>query len=234
MSTPNLNKVPKFLRRLFKETSDPSNEDIAWTEDGNTIRIVNKDAFVKNTLPTLSKTKEYSAFIRQLNIYGFVKVKNEKNDDTEEYYNCFFKRDQPNLMGFMKRTGKASRSESRLNWPSIENSIAFLSNSNFRLSNEVGLLRERVDKQERTINGLLEILSRVFRSGIQNMKMDPSYSQQTVDKFLKYALATPASPGAGIEPVSGPGGGKTSPKKLGGDRSADSNAVLPDINDIFF
>ena len=125
MEENDFSKVPKFLRRLYRETSDQTNEYIQWNDNGEKIRIVNKTKFIKHILPALSRTKEYSAFIRQLNIYGFVKTKNEKNDEIEEYYNSFFKRDEPNLMGYIKRVKKFEKIETKLNYPTIENNIAF-------------------------------------------------------------------------------------------------------------
>jgi len=186
--TNDYSKIPKFLRRLFRETSDPTNDNIVWSEDGDRLRILNKEGFIKNTLQTLSRTREYSGFIRQLNIYGFVKTKNEKNDDIEEYYNCFFKRDQPSLMGFIKREQKSKKGDSKLNIPSLESSINYLTNANFRLSNEVAQLKERIDKQDRTINGLLDILGRVFRTGAQSMGYETHTVQPKPDFFMKYGL----------------------------------------------
>ena len=54
------------------------NPYISWNEDGDRIKIFNKIQFVKNTI---SKTKEYTALLRLLNIYEFVKVKSDKNDE---------------------------------------------------------------------------------------------------------------------------------------------------------
>lgn len=234
MSEGNLVKIPKFLRRLFRETSDSTNQYIAWNEEGDRIRIVNKDIFIRHTLPTLSKTKEYSAFIRQLNIYGFVKVKSEKNDETEEYYNCFFKRDQPNLMSFMKRVSKTSKAETQLNWPTIENNISFLTNSNYRLSNEVAQLKERVDKQDRTINGLLDILGRVFRSGLQNMNFDQAYNKQALDKIFNYSLSNGGIDARGDRKhISLPTAKNILPQKEE-DSKVSNDKTFPDMNDIFF
>ncbi len=177
MADSEFNKVPKFLRRLYREVSDPDNKCICWDENGEKIRIVNKEMFVKDTLPKLSKTKEYSGFIRQLNIYGFIKIKNAKNDDTEEYYNCFFKKNDPECMEHITRIKKHTKEDSRLNQSTIENNLAYLTNSNYRLNGEIAELRERVEKQERTINGLLEILGKVFRTGMQNISYENNLSK---------------------------------------------------------
>lgn len=228
MSDIEFTKVPKFLRRLYRETSDPTNSYIRWSDDGEKVRIVSKDRFIKHTLPILSRTKEYSAFIRQLNIYGFIKMKSEKNDDVEEYYNCFFKKDEPQLMSQIRRVKKFERMEAKLNYSSLENSIAYLTNSNFRLSNELSQLKEKVERQERTINGLFEILGKVFRTGAQNISFETHLSnmrndfstnllecqnrKRTFDKF-----------------------GKLIEEKDHNDKEAKpNNSFVADMNDIFF
>lgn len=188
--TNDFSKIPKFLRRLYRETDDPNNRYIAWSEDGEKLRIIDKEGFVKNILQTLSKTREYSGFVRQLNIYGFVKTKSEKNEEVEEYFNCFFKQNQPSLMEFIKRERKNKKEENSLNLPSLENSIAYLTNANFRLSNEVAQLKDRVEKQDRTINRLLDILGRVFRSGAQNMGFEIPNTMTRPDFFSKYSLSS--------------------------------------------
>jgi heat shock transcription factor, other eukaryote len=187
MADTNFTKIPKFLKRLFRETSDPNNKDIVWNETGDRLQIVNKESFIRNTLPSLSRTKEYSAFIRQLNIYGFVKAKIEKSDEIEEYYNCFFKKDQPSLISFMKRVKKSHKLENKSNIPTIENNITFLTNSNYRLSNEVASLKEKVEKQDRTINGILDILGRVFRSGAQNINFEGAHNKPRAESFFNYS-----------------------------------------------
>lgn len=218
-----LNKIPKFVKRLFREVSDPENEYICWDEDGEKIRIVNKDKFVKNTLPRLSKTKEYSGFIRQLNIYGFVKIKSDKNDDVEEYYNCFFKRDEPNLMEHIKRVRKYHEKGSKLNYSVLENNLTYLTNCNFRLSNELAELRERVERQERTINGLLEILGKVFRTGAQNISHESN--------LLKMRSDFPANLLGSQNNSNG-----YTPGKLIEDKESEhtNSSIVKDMNDIFY
>lgn len=226
-------KVPKFLRRLFRETSDDTNQNITWSEDGERIQIADKDLFVKNTLPFISRTKEYSAFIRLLNIYGFVKVKGDKNDDFEEYYNSYFKKDQPHLLGFIKRVLKSHKTETKLNMPSIENHISFLTNSNYKLANELAQLKDRVDKQERTINGLLDILGRVFRTGAQNINFEASQSKQRSEGFPNYTIGRQFPSIDDVEPVS-PSSMQLITKKDKDNKKSATDKFLGDMSDIFF
>lgn len=231
MADDSLVKIPKFLKRLYREISDPTNEYITWSEDGERIRIVNKDLFIKNTLPILSRTKEYSTFIRQLNIYGFVKLKSERGDDIEEYFNGFFKRDQPGLMGFMKRVSKTSKTEGQLNWPAMESSINALTNSNYRLSNEVAQLKERVTKQEHTINGLFDILGRVFRSGLHNVSYDSGYNQQNIDSLFSHMLSPRVEEEKEVEQVPTKKTAGALPTK---EKKTKDDKFFADMNDIFF
>lgn len=191
MTNTEFTKTPNFVRRLYREASDPTNKYICWSDDGEKIRIVDKEGFIKNTLQKLSKTKEFSGFVRQLNIYGFVKTKGDKNDEAEEYYNCFFKKDQPSLITFVKRESKNKRTDIKLDQHTIENSINYLNNANYKLSNEVAELKTRVEKQDRTINGLLDIFSRVFRSGVQNFNYESSPLETQPDIFSKYKNEIP-------------------------------------------
>lgn len=218
-----LMNVPKFIRRLYKEALDPSNNYVEWSSDGEKIRIVDKEQFIKHTLPRLSKTKEYSAFVRQLNIYGFIKLKNDKNDDIEEYYNCFFKRDEPQLMTYIKRLKRTEKMETPYSHaPCIENSITFLSNSNFRLTAEVAELREKVEKHERTINGLLEILGKVFRTGIQSINLE--------NNFLKTKSDFPAN----LLGTSNEYNNQDKKGNITEEKEKKSSSFIGDMNDLFF
>lgn len=229
---PPITKIPKFLKRLFRETSDLDNKNIGWSDDWERIQILDKEYFIKNTLPFLSRTKEYSAFIRLLNIYGFVKVKSDRNDELEEYYNCYFKRDQPNLLGFIKRVLKSNRIDNKLNLPSIENHISYLTNNNYKLANEISQLKDRVDKQERTINGLLDILGRVFRNGAQNINFEASQGKQRTDNFSNYGFNSMFAARDDVEPLS-PASTQIVPKK-DKDKKVKTDKFLGDMSDIFF
>ncbi len=227
MSYGNFNKIPKFLKKLYREVSDPENTSINWSENGENIIISNKKGFLEYTLPTLSRTKEYSAFVRQLNMYGFVKIKNERSDETEEYSHIYFKRNQPNLIGFIKRISKTSLSDRQLNLINLENTLNFLTNSNYRLSKEVEILKERVAKQDKTVEGLIDILGRVFRTGLENIDIESPYKNHNLDSLCKYN--PPIEIKKENENKEAFKGFLTNSKN-----SDNKNNDLPDMNSIFF
>lgn len=67
-----------FLLTTYKMLEDANNAKvIRWQNDGNSFVITNIEEFVK-ILPRYFKTKNYSSFVRQLNLYNFHKIKNQE------------------------------------------------------------------------------------------------------------------------------------------------------------
>lgn len=218
-------KTPKFLRRLFREVSNPENESISWSENGEKLRITDKTRFINNVLPKISRTKEYSTFIRQLNMYGFVKIRSDKNDETEEYYNSFFRRDDPSQMENLTRFKKYERANSKMSPNTIEDRLGYLTSSNFKLTNELSELKEKVERQERTINGLLEILGKVFRAGASSMNYEKKFLNMRND-FGSNLLGGQDFPFDNMQEKK-----EIEEKKAIEEKGAE---IIKDMNDIFF
>jgi len=226
-----ISKVPKFLRRLYRAVDDPSVPYIGWSIQGDRINITDKNQFTQHILPTLSKTREYSAFIRQLNIYGFIKIKADKNGNSEEYYCPYFKKGEPESLRYMKRVKKPHNSDKYLYGSHIENTIDYLTSSNYRMNSEIIQLKERVDRQERTINGLLDILGRVFRSGAQNFSYDTAQFVPNVGRndeliLIGDRMLNASSSKAEGDSIPSP---IALPKK-----DKEDESKLPDMSSIFF
>ena len=75
-------KVSKFISRLYEMINNTKNiETLTWTDSGSAFAIVNTDSFTINLLKKHFKNKNYSSFVRQLNLYGF-----RKKRDTGEIH----------------------------------------------------------------------------------------------------------------------------------------------------
>ena len=67
-------KTKSFLCKLYDILNDLAYRDIiSWNKEGNGVIIKNITKLCKIVLPKFYKHKNYSSFVRQLNIYGFYK-----------------------------------------------------------------------------------------------------------------------------------------------------------------
>lgn len=76
-------EVPEFLQKLYEVVHDRSIDHIiSWNSNGNIILIKNEPLFESQILRNVFKATKLLSFVRQLNMYGFYKVKqysSEKN-----------------------------------------------------------------------------------------------------------------------------------------------------------
>lgn len=65
-----------FLQTTYEMIQKEKGDGIVkWSESGHSFLINNTEEFIK-ILPKYFKTKNYASFVRQLNMYGFHKIKN--------------------------------------------------------------------------------------------------------------------------------------------------------------
>lgn len=162
-------RVPKFISKLYKITDDDKYRGIGWTPDGLKIHIYDRDVFVKETLPLISKTKEFGTFVRMLNSYGFFKSKDIEDEDI--YHNKNFRKGREDLLGlngcFKVRQRKLNGLQVKIGDGTMKDIVEYLYAQNQGLYTELAGCKERLERQERGLNGLVEILSRIFRTNVQ-------------------------------------------------------------------
>lgn len=111
-SSSNNNKKPKsqykFISKLIDIVSNSSLENIVkWNENGDIIEIIDEKKFINEILPLYFKHNNFQNFIRQLNMYGFKKVKNY-NKDVIPYSNPYFRRNCYSLINEINRKNTGS------------------------------------------------------------------------------------------------------------------------------
>lgn len=99
--------VPQqFPRRLYKmlqsESGNPSHTMIKWSESGGAFQIADIPRFSSLVLPMYFRTSKFSSFQRNLNLYGFSKVR--KGPDTDMYRHPAFLRGRPELLSQLKKS----------------------------------------------------------------------------------------------------------------------------------
>lgn len=72
-----------FPEKLWELVNDHSCEEISWSHDGKSIVVPSIQNFISEVLNNpkkpIFKTKNFSSFVRQLNLYGFRKISKESS-----------------------------------------------------------------------------------------------------------------------------------------------------------
>lgn len=186
-------KTAKFIKRLYKVVNDDSIPQIRWNNNGRSFIIPSKDEFLKKVLPHISKTKEYSAFVRLLNHYGFQKIQGFSPDSEEYFHKNFIKDDESNLIYITRTKQRKLAPNEELVLYKRENEamreqLNYLLKSNLSINSEISLLKNIIEKQDKTITGLIEVLSKVFNMGIKTQKQMAIKGDYTVEENLSTIL----------------------------------------------
>ncbi|KIK79049.1 hypothetical protein PAXRUDRAFT_162335 [Paxillus rubicundulus Ve08.2h10] len=116
-SSSHLNKparqlVPAFLQKLYEMVNDPADQDlIRWSDTGDSFFVLDQERFASEVLGRWFKHKNFSSFVRQLNMYGFHKIPHLqqgvlRSDSETEFWNFehpHFLRGQPDLLCLIQR-----------------------------------------------------------------------------------------------------------------------------------
>ena len=160
-------KKSGFVNRLYRETCDISNKYIKFDDDGDKLIIPNKIDFIKKALNKISSTKDYSSFVRQLNNYGFTKIKLDNGDSNcDIYYHQNFHRYHPDLISLITRD-KSKNGDYKDNMTTFINSLQYLASCNYKQQKEINDLKDRIKTLETKYATLYEIISNAFRQGIE-------------------------------------------------------------------
>mmetsp|Transcript_10399 Transcript_10399/g.20928 ORF Transcript_10399/g.20928 Transcript_10399/m.20928 type:complete len:465 (+) Transcript_10399:303-1697(+) len=109
--------IPIFLQKTWSMINNCDPEICEWSEDGETFIVKEPERFASSVIPKFFKHNKFSSFVRQLNFYGFRKVKNERVriDEELEAAECNhwrfrhekFRRGRPDLLKEIKKTSHA-------------------------------------------------------------------------------------------------------------------------------
>ncbi|KAI8840731.1 HSF-type DNA-binding-domain-containing protein [Chytriomyces cf. hyalinus JEL632] len=102
--------VSDFVSKLFSAISGAHFKDqIRWSELGDSFIVVDQCAFARDVMPVMFSHTNYQSFVRQLNKYGFHKLKTgdakmgSTGAMTAEFQHVSFLRDHPELLGEITR-----------------------------------------------------------------------------------------------------------------------------------
>jgi hypothetical protein len=140
--------VPLFLLKSFSILENAPADIICWSEDGESFIVKDSERFSNEIIPSHFKHNKFTSFVRQLNFYGFRKVKgklnnNNKNEQNQwEFKHPYFRRGRPDLLQEIKRA--SSHNEEANDHASIPNSHHQHHNESYENTNETEYLRQQV------------------------------------------------------------------------------------------
>ncbi|CAD8090545.1 unnamed protein product [Paramecium sonneborni] len=103
-----------YIQLIINNFQNPENQDIIdFTDKGNAFVVKDQTKLSNDILPTHFKHHNFSSFIRQLNMYGFKKIRNVNNQNEFSHY--YFRRNMEHLLiNIARRNGgvKAKKEKS--------------------------------------------------------------------------------------------------------------------------
>lgn len=156
--------IPSFLLKLYDILECESYKSIIrWSECGMYFHIVNCHSLCETILPQYFKHGNFSSFVRQLNMYGFHKIK--KNDTTDT---CFrhrkFIKGKKYLMRHIKRN------------PNRTVSVKKAKSSKSSIDRRIRILYREVKKCYDKLNEIEEKLDmRIWKSGVDTTTVDDTF-----------------------------------------------------------
>lgn len=99
-----------FPMKLYDILCNPDfHHAISWMSHGRSWKVLNKDFFMSEICPQYFAQTRYESFIRQVNGWGFKRMRRE-GPDRSAYYHEHFLRGYPNLIDHMRRPAPGEKS----------------------------------------------------------------------------------------------------------------------------
>lgn len=156
------------------DTCDPSIAE--WSDHGDTFVVKDTEKFAAKVIPEFFKHNNFSSFVRQLNFYGFRKIKSDPlrlkdAEDCEESKYWKFKHDlfqqgRPDLLAQIKKSNHNESADKQ----EVET-----------LKSEVKDLRDQLNRMSKDMTKLTSVLGSLVQSpNIQPVYMEPTTKKRKV------------------------------------------------------
>mmetsp|Transcript_19942 Transcript_19942/g.29577 ORF Transcript_19942/g.29577 Transcript_19942/m.29577 type:complete len:418 (-) Transcript_19942:160-1413(-) len=160
--------VPIFLRKTYHMIDTCDANVACWSDDGETFIVKNTDVFEKSIIPQFFKHSKFSSFVRQLNFYGFRKIKYadtikidaKLEAETANFWRFRhekFIRGKPELLVDIKRS---NGHQSGIVKKFIPDTIKSKEEASV-LKDEVTTLKQRIEEMNKNIDELTSMVQKV-------------------------------------------------------------------------
>eukprot|EP00595_Chromulina_sp_UTEXLB2642_P001842 CAMPEP_0196762684 /NCGR_PEP_ID=MMETSP1095-20130614/2552_1 /TAXON_ID=96789 ORGANISM="Chromulina nebulosa, Strain UTEXLB2642" /NCGR_SAMPLE_ID=MMETSP1095 /ASSEMBLY_ACC=CAM_ASM_000446 /LENGTH=435 /DNA_ID=CAMNT_0042114227 /DNA_START=1312 /DNA_END=2619 /DNA_ORIENTATION=+ len=170
-----VDEQPLFLRKAFNMITSCPADMGGWTDRGESFIIKDPKVFAEKIIPTYYKHNNFSSFVRQLNFYGFRKVKSDNllNPLWWEIRHPQFLRGEPQLLSEIKRA---------IHYNGEGSNVHEVTD----LKNQVNQLRNQVVDMNESINELSSMVSNIVLNddSSSNMKKSNKKRRHGAREFL--------------------------------------------------
>ncbi|TPX60370.1 hypothetical protein PhCBS80983_g01821 [Powellomyces hirtus] len=190
--------VPDFVKKLFRMLEDTSESDIVgWGIHGDTFVVREPNEFAKTVLPRHFKHNNPASFVRQLNKYGFHKIRTQQ-EDGKLYGDMAWEFQHPNFQLNKKEMLESIRRKTTSKGKAVVTTVApptpITCNDMFAtgLRKDTTDLQTQVDsltKLQADIAGYLEGLSRNYRMVVEevlNFRKNMAAQDQVIRSLVNY------------------------------------------------
>ncbi|KAI8919948.1 HSF-type DNA-binding-domain-containing protein [Powellomyces hirtus] len=190
--------VPDFVKKLFRMLEDNSESDIVgWGIHGDTFVVREPNEFAKTVLPRHFKHNNPASFVRQLNKYGFHKIRTQQ-EDGKLYGDAAWEFQHPNFQLNKKEMLESIRRKTTSKGKAVVTTVAaptpITCNDMFAtgLRKDTTDLQTQVDsltKLQADIAGYLEGLSRNYRMVVEevlNFRKNMAAQDQVIRSLVNY------------------------------------------------
>lgn len=194
------------------DTCDP--EIASWSEDGNTFIVKDTTRFGQTIVPLYFKHRKFTSFVRQLNFYGFRKIKYSDNlridkaeeEKTKNYWrfkHASFRRGRRDLLIEIKRNGSATASSPPGNTaiqgtdsvavlqgavvadtPTSGGAVAAVASTDKKPEQEVTVLQSEVLQLKQRIDGMAKNITDLT-SQVHNIELNEEDELESVDAKIR-------------------------------------------------
>jgi len=150
--------VPVFLQKTYELIDTCAPNIASWSPDGLTFVVKDPQKFQFEHIPKYFKHNNFSSFVRQLNFYGFHKVKAdplriEEAETSEEskywkFHHEKFQRGRPDFLSEIRKTNRIEAAEKQ--------EVESLKYEVVGLRNQVSGMKDDIDSLKAKVSGLLQ------------------------------------------------------------------------------
>ncbi|CAK79166.1 unnamed protein product (macronuclear) [Paramecium tetraurelia] len=187
----------------FNNFQNPENEDIiGFTDKGNAFVVKDQSKLSNEILPTHFKHHNFSSFIRQLNMYGFKKIRNVNNQNEFSHY--YFRRNMENLLVNIPRRNGGVKAKKEKSIKMKNNKVKKIQEDLFEKYNslkqdiqniniESNFISKQVEQFQNTQSTLVESYHSIFMEFSVIKSKRQTYNDLMCQLLFKLTNASPNS-----------------------------------------